>query len=258
MKPRFRKRILFELLVLSYLLFSYYALGGWWNSFAGFLLIIFFARLLWGDDFLRRTGLQIDLAGIGFSVVSAAAIIALSYVIIQYMAHKNSIFLLPGNWKDYFHEVFYILNEEIVLGAIILFYLTRTRNLNPAVSAALLAVFFSVVHYVFYRYIFDDRGVIGILALITLFLIGFLRNGLILLSGHIGYSWALHFGWMSVMFGSMHSFSGTGEPLGESQKFNLYLGSFEMLTISALLASVILFFMLREKKSRHSELFPDV
>jgi len=247
MSPRLKKRILFDLLLLSYLLFSYYALGGWWNSFAGFLLILLFARMLWKGEYLKRTGLGMNLPGFIFSVSAALLIICLSYLIIHYMAVNSGIRMQAGNWRDYFHEVFYILNEEIVLGAIILFYLTRTRNLNPVISCICLAGFFAVIHFIFYKWIFDDRGIISLLTLATLFFIGFLRNSLIIIAGHIGYSWALHLGWMTVMFGTLHSYTISGERLSELSRFNLYLGSAEMLTLAALLASVGLFLMVKKK-----------
>jgi hypothetical protein len=73
---------------------------------------------------------------------------------------------------------------------------------------------------------------IGITTLTTLFLVGFVRNSLIFQTGHIGYSWALHFGWMAVMFGSIHVDLETGSKLTELRPFNLYLGSVEMLVTS--------------------------
>lgn len=245
-KPRLRKRILFNLLLGSFLLFSYYALGGWWNSAAGFLLILFFSWLIWKSDFRTRTGLRINPRQAIRSFIAAILILALSYLLIHHLAVRNDITLKPGEWKDYFHDVFYVLNEEIVLGAIILFWLTSTRNLKPVLSCALLAVFFAIIHYVFYKWIFNDRGIIGIVTLLTLFLIGFLRNSLIILSGHIGYSWALHLGWIAVMFGSMHYYTDSGDRLSEPARFNLYLGSTEMLVLAALLASSGLFLMLRK------------
>lgn len=244
-QPRLRKTILFNLLLGSFLLFSYYALGGWWNSAAGFILILFFSWLLWKSDFRNRTGLGINPLQAIRSVIAAIIIIALSYLLIHHLAVRNGITIKPGEWKDYFHDVFYVLNEEIVLGAIILSWLTSTRNLKPVLSCALLAVFFAIIHYIFYKWIFDDRGVIGMMTLLTLFLIGFLRNSLILISGHIGYSWALHLGWIAVMFGSMHNYTASGERLSEPARFNLYLGSTEMLVLAALLASTGLFLMLR-------------
>ena len=47
-----------ELLLLSYLLFSYYTFGGWWNSSIGTILIIIFSSRIWPNDYLKVTGLN--------------------------------------------------------------------------------------------------------------------------------------------------------------------------------------------------------
>jgi hypothetical protein len=112
-----------------------------------------------------------------------------------------------------------------------------------------LAVFFSLIHFVFYRWIFLDGGILGIQTLITLFLVGFVRNSLILQTGHIGYSWALHFGWMAIMFGSSHTYINSNMPLKESESFNLYLGSTEMLILSLILAGLFLVYWIRRKQT---------
>ncbi len=86
----------------------------------------------------------------------------------------------------------------------------------------------------------------GISALITLFLVGFVRNSLILHTRHIGYSWALHFGWMTIMFGSMHIYSETNLRLTELERFNTYLGSVWMVIISALAAGLTFMFGIKK------------
>jgi hypothetical protein len=97
-----------------------------------------------------------------------------------------------------------------------------------------------MIHFIFYKWIFADRGVLGISTLITLFLVGFVRNSLIIKTGHIGYSWALHFGWIAIMFGSRHISSNANKYFAEYELFNLYLGSTEMLIISIILAGSFL------------------
>ncbi|BDX39484.1 hypothetical protein CYCD_28390 [Tenuifilaceae bacterium CYCD] len=152
-----------------------------------------------------------------------------------------------ADWRDYYHDIFYILNEEIVLGAIILYYLVNKQRIKPIIASVELAIAFSLIHFVFYKWIFNDKGIIEITTLITLFLAGFIRNNLILHSGHIGYSWALHFGWIVIMFGSFHIYSDSKNPLSEPEKFNAYLGSTEMLVLSLALAICSLIYMKRTK-----------
>jgi hypothetical protein len=247
MKIVFKKRILLLLLAASYLLFSYYVLGGWWNSSVGTLLILFFSYLLWNKDFLFQTGLLLDFKTIIKSVVLAIIIILCSYIVMDHIAGRDNTVIRFSEWRNYYHDVFYTLNEEIVLGAILLFTLARRYRMRPIIASVFLAIVFAIIHYVFYRWVFLDRGIIGITTLTTLFFIGFIRNSLILLTGHIGYSWALHFGWMSVMFGSIHINRITEETLGELNKFNTYLGSTEMLIISLTLAGIFLGFWIKAK-----------
>jgi hypothetical protein len=156
----------------------------------------------------------------------------------KYIGNKNNIHVEYFNWRDYYHVMFYTLNEEIVLGAILLFTMVHRWKIKPMVASLCLALFFSLIHYVFYKWIFLDRGVLGIPALITLFLVGFVRNSLIIQTGHIGYSWALHFGWIAIMFGSNHTYLNTNMSVTEPERFNLYLGSTEMLIISIIMAFV--------------------
>jgi hypothetical protein len=132
-----------------------------------------------------------------------------------------------------------------VLGALVLFYLTQKRKIKPIYASVGLALFFSAIHFVFYRWIFTDKGIIQIPALITLFLIGFVRNNLIIVYGHIGYSWALHFGWIVIMFGCIHQHNDTQMIMSEPDIFNNYLGSIEALVISFVLAAISFLYWLK-------------
>ncbi len=73
-------------------------------------------------------------------------------------------------------------------------------------------------------------------ALVTLFFAGILRNNLIIYAGHIGYSWALHFSWIIIMFGKSLRYSEQWGEVSEPERFNIYLGSVEMALISSVLA----------------------
>ena len=245
----------FNLLLLSYLLFSYYVFGGWWNSCVGTILIIMFSYLTWRKDFIKITGLKIDFKGILASLILAALITIFALLIMKYIAEKRMIKIQFSVWKNYYHDIFYILNEEIVLGAILLFKLINNLKMRPIAASVGLAVVFSLIHYVFYRWIFLDRGIMQISTLVTLFLIGFVRNNLILVSGHIGYSWALHFGWMAIMFGSFHYSIEKQQAVSEIEKFNTYLGSNEMLIISTILAVISLIYWIKKYKSLSDRIY---
>lgn len=216
----------------------------------GSVLIILISYLIWKKDFLKQTGLQIKLLIIARSMVMAILFTVCSLLLMAYIGGKNNIIIEHTNWRNYYHDIFYILNEEIVLGAIFLFALVNDFKIKALSASLLLAAFFALIHYIFYRWIFFDGGILGLTTLITLFLVGFVRNSLIIFTGHIGYSWALHFGWMSIMFGSMHTDKISTLDLTESERFKLYLGSTEMLIISAIIAIIFLAYWKAKAKTK--------
>lgn len=243
---KLRIPLLFSLLILLYVLFSYSFFKGWWNSSLGSIIVIFLSYLVWDKDFLKQIGLHLNLLTITKSIILAVIIAACSLLIMKYIGNKNNIRITYSNWLDYYHVMFYVLNEEIVLGAILLFALVNKWKIRPVVASLCLAVFFSIIHYIFYKWVFADRGVLGITTLITLLLVGFVRNSLIIQTGHIGYSWALHFGWIAIMFGSSHTYLKTNMYVAEPERFNLYLGSTEMLIISVIMAGFILAYWIKK------------
>ena len=241
-----RNRVLTILLLSSYLVFTYYVFKGWWYSSVGTIVILFFSYLIWGNRFIDVTGLRLKKNTILITFVLAAVFVVCSYLIIKYIGSRYGVTVSYTGFVNYYHDVFYILNEEIILGGIAIYILLNKYNLSPLVASAGLALAFSLIHYVFYRWIFLETGIIKVETLIVLFLVGFVRNNLIIIFRHIGYSWALHFGWMAVMFGSSPYYAGTGMGLPEPEKFNMFLGSHEMLIISGILGIISLFYMVRK------------
>jgi len=246
---KIRIPLLFTLLILVYVLFSYSFLGDWLYSSIGSILIIFLSYLIWGNSFLKQIGLQLNLLTIAKSIILAVIVAACSLLIMKYIGSKHNIRIEYYNWRDYYHVLFYVLNEEIVLGAILLFALVYKWKIRPLLASLCLAVLFSLIHYVFYKWIASESGNLGISTLITLFLVGFVRNSLIIQSGHIGYSWALHFGWIAIMFGSGHTYLDSYMYFSEPDSFNLYLGSIEMLIISIILSGFFLAYWIKKYNS---------
>jgi hypothetical protein len=249
----FLQRLRIGLLLLSYMMFSYYFFGGWWYSSIGSLLILFFSFLNWKEEFLKIIGLKLSFIIIIKSISFAAITTLCSFFLMKYIAEKHNLTIQFTNWRNYYHDVFYILNEEIVLGALALFLLVNKRRIKPIAASVGLAVCFSVIHYILYRWIFTDKGIIQVTTLITLFLIGFVRNNLIICNGHIGYSWALHFGWIVIMFGSSHLNRNTQMIINEPDRFNYYLGSIETLVISLSLAAISLLYWFKKYNNRGTE-----
>jgi hypothetical protein len=245
-----RRLTLFSILIISYLLLSYNYFSGWWNAALGTAAIVLMSYFIWNKDFTGHTGLSMNPVTILKSLVAAAIFTLTALFIMKYIANRQNILIEYTNWKSYFHTIFYVMNEEIVVGAIPLMVMIKKWKMKPVLASIALAVLFSIIHFIFYKWIFYERGIIQFSTLTTLFLIGIVRNNLIIQTEHIGYSWALHFSWMAVMFGSSHEFLPDNSPLSEPVRFNTYLGSYEMLIISTLLVGLSLFYMIKKGKSQ--------
>ena len=243
-------RLWLALLILSYLIFSYNYFGYWWNAACGTALVLLFGHRIWGRRTLDVTGLDIRRSTLVKSGFLTLLVILISWQMMRVIAAGEGVGIHIPSWRSAVHSAFYVMNEEIVLGAILLYFMTRECHIRPFAAAVYLAVFFSLIHYVFYRWVFDERGIIEISTLLSLFLVGIFRNTLILVSGHIAYSWAFHFGWMLMMFGCEHRAEIDGASLAEYTRFNLYLGSWQMLAISLVLAAGSLTVLLRKGARR--------
>jgi hypothetical protein len=253
MSVRWKHTSLFASIFIVHVLFSY---NWWWQSSVGTLLILALSWALWQQNFLERVGISfLSSKRLLFVTAILLALVALAscYLCLS-IAQELQVEIFWSSWHSYFHGAFYTLNEEIVLGAILVLTATKIIPLPLPWISLLLAVIFALIHLAFYQWIFLDRGTLQISTLITLLMIGFLRNNLIMYCRHIGYVWAIHFGWIAVMLDSVHRYGKTGQHLSELEQFNLYLGSPTMLTISTLLALLSLFLLLGQ--DRHHGMMP--
>ncbi len=236
----FKQTILFSLLISSYGFLNYNYFGGWYDSSIGTAVIILISYFIWRKDFLSSIGLNLDLKKVIKTFLILGLLILACLTIVKYIATKNNIKILLINWTNYYHIFFYTLNEEIIMGALPLLVFVKRKNISPIYASIGLAVFFSIIHFVFYKWIFLDRGNIKFITLTTLFFVGIVRNELILRTRHIGYSWALHCSWIVLMFGTYHYYTETESGLSELIRFNTYLGSYEMLIVATFLVSVVI------------------
>ncbi len=241
-----------SLILLSYLLFSYNLFSGWWYSGIGTVLVVFFAYLLWRKDFLFRVGLKMNAVILLTVLFLMLSLTTGAHGLMKYIANRNGVMIQYADYRNFIHDLFYTLNEEIILGAVLLGYVKqRFRNLKPAAISVLVAILFAGVHYLFYRWIFLDNGILSWLTLSSLIMVGILRNNLILTTGHIGFSWAFHASWMAVMFGTYHYYTDNLEGLLEYQRFNLYLGSpLTLIIITGLAIVSFCFYWLKLKPAK--------
>ncbi len=247
------KKIIFQticliLLILSHVYFSYDFNGAWWHSAFGSVIIFFFAYLIWKNEFIVVSGLKFTPKIFTKTILMTFGVTAISVLSMTYIAEKNGVSIHISSFKNYIHNAFYIMNEELILGAIMLHLLIKRFKIKPVIASLGLAALLSFAHFVLYKWHFRDKDYLCVTTLVTLFLTIFVKNNLILQYKHIGYAWALHFGWMAVMYGSEHSHTASNLPLTDLEKFNLYLGSPGILLTSLLLAGASWFYFFPSKE----------
>ena len=239
-----RKVNLVSLMVITHLVFSYYYFPYFFSAFAGTVLIVLISILTWKNNYKYWIGFEIKNKEILYIVIAFIVFISGSFLLVKLVAFPNEIRISPGNYKNFTHTLFYTLNEEIILGALLLkgarHCLKKTNEWHIVVIAAFV---FSVVHFVFFSWIFTNTGNLGFFTLLSLFAVGIVRNNLILRTGHIGYSWALHFGWIYIMLGSFHYNTANKFFLSDFERFELYLGDFRIsgVCIALAIASFMVF-----------------
>ncbi len=150
------------------------------------------------------------------------------------------------------HIFFQAVNEEILYGFLPLFALKK-RVRNDLLLASLVGLIFSFLHYWLYalspfRY---QTYVLAPFTLFNLFLVGLIRNFLILRFEHVAYSVALHFAWNFHFFGWIYMEN--DQPMSEPRLFDLLLG-WPFLTL--LLLSFLVIFLFKLKKSEKINVSP--
>ncbi|MEN8115502.1 MAG: hypothetical protein ABFS16_00885 [Bacteroidota bacterium] len=249
----FDKKVnLVGLIILVHLIFSYYYIPKFWSAAVGFVLILLLSYLAWENRFIFWTGFQLKPIEIFFSIFLAALFLKGALYLIKNIATQNEILFQPGNYKDLIHTFFYTLNEEIILGALLLKGIQhKWKKLAVWKISMGVALIFSIIHFVFFKWIFLNTGDLSVITILSLLATGILRNNIILKTGHIGYSWAIHFGWIFPMLGCSHLKLTGKNYLTDFERFNLYLGDYKIAIFVSLLA-IISFFILNKKTATSS------
>ena len=245
------------LLLFIHLLMSYNASIFPWRALLGSVLLIAIGRLVWPAEWKDRFGLRIPSRDIILSIVQAPILMILLYWIIWVIASGQGILYQPPFTRHcllspvYAHTLGQTLNEELLFGALFLYAIRQKfPQSHSLVVAALVASGFSLLHYVFYRWMVISQygGILTIGTLFVLFVIGLLRNTLILKSGHIGYSWSLHFSINLIGLTAGYTF-GSGKKLIEPEIFNLILGAPAAVFLSIFILAACSVSLLRKRPS---------
>ena len=226
------------LIGLSFIFLTY---NHWLLAPLGSLLIILLSFAAWPGTNLERLGLRIPLRHGLAALILVPLIAAFACLVIGYATRVQGVILIPLWQKPQalelvVHTIGQTLNEEMILGALLLTSLTARYQRAPLLLvSAVVAALFAALHYIFYAWrpeSWINYGVLSIITLLTIFAVGLLRNNLILAAGNIAFAWAAHLGWNLVFMDSSYV-STTQARLAEPAVFNTVLGNVLVLGIIA-------------------------
>lgn len=207
-----------------------------------------------------------NLLGINFKIRDLYIFLSLtfiltffSYWIISYiLGSNNNIFKVLlfdynqfENFKGapfhvilsgYLYYIPQVFNEEMIVGALLLNSLkNRFKSINDLSISAIVALVFCLMHLVLYRFRpIQAQELLSFVTLISLFLVGLIRNQLILRTGKITYSWAIHLSW-NFMFFQNFMIQSNGENASEPRRFNLIFGDFRVMIMIFIITFFVIF-----------------
>lgn len=247
-----RESLLIQLIITIYLLTSYVPHLGVYVSVSGTALIILSGWLFLKKNIFQTIGLNFTVRDwmIIPLVVMITAFTAL--VIIGAVARENGYIRIPSlsviPTLRSLHTIGQTLNEEIVLGFILIMRLRLIPLMrHPFILSVSASMIFVVFHYLFYLLSPYQGSPLDAVTLFNIFLIGIVRYNLILKFNHIGYAWAVHYGWNYVMFGG--EFYRNETLIREYDVFNDFIGSPECLVLFLLIAAATFFMLMRPVKT---------
>lgn len=242
-------RFVYPPLIISSFLLPY-SIHRYWKFELALGLTLLWSSLRWGSQWPKHTGLQIHSRDLLLCILLCFFIYLLGAYCIPIQAAKSGVqFVQDFFWPWRIAPLFQAVNEEIVLRALFLGYLSKFFRNNTYVSL-IAALTFTVLHWALYHFnTFYAPIDLVPLSLINLFLFGFVCNDLFFRSGHIGYGAALHVGWNLTRFGGSFLYDEQNVP--EGQTFNL-IESSPFLTCSLVL--IYLGLQHWTKRQTHSDL----
>ena len=197
------------------------------------------ARLAWNGSWQVKLGLRARPADLWFAVLMFAAVYVVGAWLIGRILGQEGF--VPGpvsenlGWR--YLSVFQALNEEMVLRALLLTWLSRHVS-NPIALCVLIAAVFALAHGVYYALVPGDV-ILSSSALLSLFLFGFAGNMIFMQSGSIATSYAIHVAWNVNRFGQDWMDASTGLAMPEGLGFNLVEGNISVIVTALMLVLVI-------------------
>lgn len=237
------------LLILFVLVFLVPYTSGWsWKFPLTSLLLFPLAKILWPRNWRTHLGLAFDKATWVRVLLLTASVFVLSHYLVPYLAQRGGYEYFPFvHWRWKISTVFQVLNEEVVLRALLLSALFRVFRSSVLVSL-FTALVFSLLHWILYRYSIEGAVVLTPMTLLNLTLFGLICNLFYLRYNHIGYGYALHLGWNLTRFTGACILN--NRPLQEGKTFNLIEGSGEVAFLLGIILVLGFSFLNLEKVSK--------
>lgn len=195
----------------------------WWRFPLATLGILLIAQLGYGRQGWQRLGLVIP----GWHAAAALSLLVAVYGLslwlqallagLQGMSYIRPSGIAAWLWQT--GLLFQVLNEEILLRALLLGWLKRQLHSELLIMLVTTAVF-AGLHILLYVWLADVRLEPG--PLVTLLSYCLIANLLFLRSGHIAFAFALHAGWNLNRFTAVYVDG--GQRLSEAQSFNAIEG----------------------------------
>ena len=254
-----KKTILILLFIVVYFFSTYKPRIFIYGSIIGTIVLIYLAKIIWIKDWKKKLGIEMDLKLFLISISIMILMLFGSYQMIQKVSIENKLFYNPFFsiieeysfyylFGNFIYRIGQTMNEEFVLGGLILLGLkNKFHKINPLVIFLIASLLFSFLHLIFYFFFQSDKTnpmSLELITLVVLFLIGLLRNNLILITNNIGIAWAIHFGWNINMFNHYFLINDPSVILTELEIMNTFLGNgiiFRIAIFLSLLSTVILY-----------------
>jgi membrane protease YdiL (CAAX protease family) len=219
-------KVIFLLLLAAFI--APYSIGwnwGWWKFMPSTLVIIGCARLVWPGSWRTYLGLRAKPGDFWFAVLIFSVVYVVGGWLIGRILGRQGF--VPGpvsenlGWR--YLAVFQALNEEMVLRALLLTWLSLHVS-KQIVLCMVVAAVFALAHGVYYGLVAGE-AVLSTAALLSLFLFGLAGNLIFLESGSIAGSYAIHVAWNINRFGLDWTAAATGLPMPEGLGFSLVEGN---------------------------------
>lgn len=195
----------------------------WWRFPLATLGILLIAQLGYGRDGWQRLGLVIPRWHAAAALALLATLYGLSLWLQALLAGLQGLsYMQPTGTAAWLWQtglLFQVLNEEILLRALLLGWLKRKLRSERLIMLVTTAVF-AGLHILLYLFLADVSLAPG--PLLTLLIYCLIANLLFLRSGHIAFAFALHAGWNLNRFTAVYVDG--SQRLSEAQTFNAIEG----------------------------------